>query len=65
MTLLKAKKTDKEKALLAVQNVQEENVRINVNVPKSFHKKIKLWAVEKNITVTELVLNALNEHMSK
>jgi|YelNatPaOPRAMG01_1025707.scaffolds.fasta_scaffold202416_2 hypothetical protein len=68
MTLLKAKRpsaTNKEKALAALEDNREETIRMNVNLPKSFHKKVKLIAVNHNTTVTDLVVKALNEYMSK
>jgi predicted HicB family RNase H-like nuclease len=66
MSLLKAgRPSKKEKAIAAVQNDQEESIRMNVNIPKKFYKQIKQKALNQDITVKELVLQALSEYMSK
>ncbi len=66
MNLLKTgRPSRKEKAIAAIQNSQEETVRMNINIPRSFHKKIKQKALDENITVTELVCKSVNEYMKK
>lgn len=40
-------------------------VRMNINLPKSFHKKIKQTALDEDATVTEIVIKALKEYMDK
>lgn len=40
-----------------------KNVRMNVNIPKSFYKKIKHQALDEEITITELVLKALKQYL--
>lgn len=66
MNLLKAgRPSKKEKAIAAVQNAQQESIRMNVNIPKTFYKQIKQKALNQDITIKELVLKALNEYMSK
>ena len=65
MSLLKAgRPSTKEKALAAIQDT-DETMRMNVNVPKAFYKKIKRLALDQDITITELVIKAVNEYMSK
>jgi len=68
MSLLKAGRpttSKKEKALASVQNKQEESVRMNINISKSFHKQIKQRALDEDTTVTEIVIKALEEYLSK
>jgi predicted HicB family RNase H-like nuclease len=68
MSLLKAGRpttTKKEKAIASVQDEKEESVRMNINISKAFHKKIKQEALDKDTTVTEIVINALKEQMKK
>lgn len=69
MSLLKAGRPTgkKERAIASVQDVGtgEENVRMNVNIPKSFYKQIKQTALNQDTTITELVLKAVSEYISK
>lgn len=55
----------KDKAIASVQETQEDTIRMNVNIPKDFYKKIKQKALDENTTVTDIVKQALNEYMSK
>lgn len=55
----------KDKAITSVQEKQEEKIRMNVNIPKPFYKKVKQRALDEDVTVTELVSKALYEYMSK
>lgn len=65
MSLLKSGRPslNKDKALRLLED--EKMVKINMNITKSFHKEIKRFALEKDITITELVLNSLLEYMKK
>jgi hypothetical protein len=66
MTLLKTgRPSKKDKAIASVQDFEEESVRMNVNVSKSFYKKIKQKALDLDTTVTEIVIKAVNEYISK
>lgn len=66
MTLLKTgRPSKKDKAIASVQDSGEETVRMNVNVPKQFYRKIKQRALDEDTTVTEIVVKAVNEYMSK
>ncbi len=68
MSILKAGRpttSKKEKALASVQNTQDESIRMNVNISKSFHKKIKQRALDEDTTVTDIVMKALKEYLSK
>ena len=55
----------KDKAIASVQEAQEDTIRMNVNIPKAFYKKIKQKALDEDTNVTEIVKQALNEYMSK
>lgn len=65
MSLLKPGRpsTNKENALKLLE--KEKIVKININIAKSFHKEIKRFALEKDINITELVINSLQEYMKK
>lgn len=67
MSLLKAGRplSKKEKAIASVKDTEEETIRMNVNIPKAFHKKIKQKALDEDTTVTDIVIKALTEYMSK
>ena len=43
----------------------DEVMRLNVNLPKAQHLKMKRWALDNNLTLSDLVLNSVNEYMSK
>jgi len=55
----------KETAIASVQDNKESVVRINVNVPKSFYKKIKQEALNRDLSITNIVKTAINEYISK
>ena len=66
MSILKTgRPSRKEKILASVQENQENMIRMNVNIPKAFHKKIKQKALDDDTTVTEIVKNALEEYLNK
>lgn len=43
----------------------EELKRLNVNVPKSFHAKVKAFAITQDADISSVVISALDEYMSK
>jgi predicted HicB family RNase H-like nuclease len=55
----------KEKALAAVRDGADDTVRMNVNISKTLHRKMKQKALDSDTTVTELVIKALNDYLSK
>lgn len=66
MNMLKTgRPSNKHKAISAVQENDSEMIRMNINIVKSFHKEVKQFALDQDITVTELVKKALIEYMSK
>jgi len=44
---------------------KEEVTKMNVNIPKSFYKKIKQRALDEDTSVTEIVIRALNQYLNK
>lgn len=55
----------KDRAIASVQNIQSSTVRMNVNIKKELHRQLKQRALDKDITVTELVKKALHDYLSK
>lgn len=64
-TLKTGRPSRKEKAIALIKKTEDISIRMNVNMPKSFYRKIKRLALDKDITITELVKKALSEYMSK
>lgn len=67
MSQLKAgRPSKKDRAIIEVQkNLENDTVRMNVNIPKPFYKAVKRKAFEMEVTITEIVKNALDEYISK
>jgi len=42
-----------------------ETMKMNINIDKVFHKEIKRYALEHDITVTELILISLRKYINK
>ena len=66
MTILKSGRPslNKKKSLDLIED-NKQIVKASINLEKSFHKKIKSYAVENDITLTELIKVSLEEYMSK
>lgn len=66
MSLLKAGRPSVNK-VKALQQLEEKQdlTKMNLNVAKSFHKEIKRYALENDITLTELIHKSLQEYMKK
>lgn len=66
MSLLKAGRPigKKEKAIASIKD-SEESIRININIPKDFHKQLKQKALDEDTTIKDIVIRALNAYMSK
>jgi predicted HicB family RNase H-like nuclease len=56
-------KNSKVKVIESVQDLTEETVRLNLNISKELHKKLKLKAIEHNITVTDIVRSLLTDYV--
>ena len=55
---------NKAKALKLLDNKQDV-MKMNINIAKTFHKEIKRYALENDITITELIHISLQEYMNK
>jgi predicted HicB family RNase H-like nuclease len=56
----------KDRAIIEVQkDYDDDTVRMNVNLSRSFHKLIKQKALDMGVTVTTIVKDALDEYISK
>lgn len=42
---------------------REDMQRLNMEIPKALHKRLKLKAIYEDRTVTDLVLQAINEYL--
>jgi hypothetical protein len=43
----------------------DEKARLNADIPKSLYRKVKQRALDEETTVTELIIKAVNEYLSK
>lgn len=65
MSMLKTGRPTREaKAIAAVTSVTE-TIRMSVNLPKGLHKKLKQKALDDETTITEIVLQLLEKHVSR
>lgn len=65
---LRAKKTRREredKNLAMEEALKEETTRLNVDLPVSLHSQVKIRATQERSTITNIVIRALNEYLSK
>ena len=53
----------KQEALDALS--EEEKVRLNLDIPKSTMRQLKMRAVEQETTVSEIIRELVNEYLSK
>lgn len=66
MSILKpGRPTNKQKAIEGVRDIKETFIRMNVNITKDFHKKIKQRALDQDITVTELIHKAVDKYLNE
>lgn len=49
----------------APTNSKEPTERLNVEVPRSMHKAIKIKAVHEDCHIKDIVINAINEYLNK
>ena len=65
---LQAKKTRRkrqEKEEAKREATKEETKRLNAEIPKTLHNKLKVFAASRETKITDVVILALNEYMSK
>jgi predicted HicB family RNase H-like nuclease len=66
MSVLKTGRPSMDKvAAFKLMEEKQEVTKMNLNIPKSFHKEIKRYALEHDITLTELIHKSLQEYMKK
>ncbi|MEM8831974.1 MAG: hypothetical protein AAGE96_21855 [Cyanobacteria bacterium P01_G01_bin.19] len=66
--VLKAKKTrrdrpDKDKAI--DEATKPDTKRLNAEIPRELHSKLKTFAAQKEAKITEVVIKAITEYLSK
>lgn len=54
-----------EKEAALTEATKEETKRLNAEIPKTLHNKLKMFAVSRETKITDVVIEALNEYMSK
>lgn len=57
------KKASKPKRKNRAAGSREDLQRLNMEIPKALHKRLKLKAIYEDRTVTDLVLQAINEYL--
>jgi hypothetical protein len=63
---LKAKPLDSVRSDIPVTEAAKENLaRINFDVPESVRQRWKFAALEKNTTLAKMIIQAMNEYLSK
>lgn len=58
------KKTAKPRRKNRPAGSREDMQRLNMEIPKSLHKRLKLKAIYEDRTVTDLVLQAVNDYLN-
>ncbi|NJL54783.1 hypothetical protein HC928_05995 [bacterium] len=65
---LKAKKSNRErdeKTQAIEEATREDTKRLNAEIPTRLHSKVKIQAAREQRTVTQIVIEALNDYLSK
>lgn len=66
--MLKAKTTRRQteaKDRVLAEVAKEETTRLNAVVPVSLHKAVKIQAANEGRSITDLLIEALNDYLSK
>lgn len=65
MSLLKVGRPShrKEKILASLEDADTGLVRININIKKELHRALKQHALDKETTITSLIINALDQYL--
>ena len=61
---LKAGRPSEQAQAVSLSDLKPETVRLNVDIDKELHKKLKLHAVERGCTVAEVVRELLQGALS-
>ncbi len=66
MSLLKSgRPTNRKQKIIQDVTNEKETIRLNVNLNKEFYKMIKLFALNNEYTVSELIIKSVSEYMTK
>lgn len=66
MSLLKTGRPSINKVNALKQLEEKKDImKMNINIIKSFHKEIKRYALENDMTITDLIHKSLQEYMKK
>ncbi len=66
MTLLKAgRPSNTVEALKMMADIEDPVVKVSVNMIKSLHKKIKQYALQHDMSLTEVIHISLQEYIKK
>jgi predicted HicB family RNase H-like nuclease len=49
----------------SIEQQKEPVERLNVEIPKSLHKTVKIKAAADEVKIRDIVINALNEYLKK
>ena len=63
--LLKSGRPSKDRNKLLDKLDSNQTMKMNINITKSFHKEVKRYALEQDITVTDLIHQALHLYMKR
>jgi predicted HicB family RNase H-like nuclease len=66
--MLKAKQPTRErkdKAIALSELTKETTKRLNAEIPVQLHKKLKMLAIKRDKSITELLIEIVNEYLSK
>jgi hypothetical protein len=64
MSLIKSSNSSPKK-IASVENLHEDSIRMNIDIPKTFYKEIKQKALNQDMTIKTFVLKSLKDYMSK
>ena len=53
------------RAAPSVTDLEPEKARINGDIPRELHQRVKIQAVLEGVSMTEILSKALNEYLSK
>jgi predicted HicB family RNase H-like nuclease len=62
----KTTRRDRQSKIEAIEAASKEDTkRLNAQIPVSLHSKVKIRAVEEGRNLVDVVIDALNEYLSK
>ena len=62
-----SRRSDERKQAAIEEAVKEESARLNLLVPESLHRRLKLQAIAegRNVTLKSIIVRAANEYLEK